>query len=653
MRIPQSRFFCRVLVAACLCVSAPRDALAAEAFDFDAWGNIRAAVDGPRETTLRAGLWVVGKGWNPIVRQESLSDFNRTPGEAGALSIAGDAHLAGAIVRLQQTIRDTAIDYRCSTTDAAPIEGVYWHVDLPIAAFAGGLVKIGDRDFTLTPAKSADARALFDAKADRVRFRDKDGRTMIDLTFDRAVHIRVQDISSYGEASFQLLVPIHESDLARGESASLAVTAKTTIVADISDATVTIDPAGRRSAFDGFGGNFVYGTDSPVTRATLDALRLTWARIPLDLREWEPTNDNGDPNLTNEAALAANDVESSTLRKRFELDRELFKRTDGRIIASIWYPPEWLFAEPIASGWREQPGTIPRERWPELAECITSYLERLKNVYGVEPKLLSFNESDQGVYVKLDGESTRDLAKLLAAEFSRKGLKTKLLLGDSADVAKGLDQIGPTLADKESRAFVGGLAYHPWAGQNEAWPKWADIAAREGLPLFTTEMGADADAWRDGSFASPRYTLRLARRYVEQLADARSTALLEWEWSDDYPMTSEVDGKQKLSPRGEWLKLMTNRTPQFGQTIATTVDRSTMRAATIARGDAWTVLLVNLDAERTIHVRGLPAKLKSMTLGVIDPLTGTKPDQVVPINAGRCDVTLPAGTMAILSGGRG
>jgi O-glycosyl hydrolase len=642
--------FCALgFLLACCLAAAPT--IGADAVDYDPNGIIRAAVEWPRETPMRASVGVVAPGWKSIVQQETLGEVKRVAGADGAFSRDGIAQLDGRRVAISQSAEPTCVTYRCIAPDAdVSLAGVYWFANFPIKTFTGGRIRIGERDIALAPAKNIETRALGDAAADRVTIRSADGRTTIELAFDRVVSVRVQDVTAYGDPSFQIYVPIVEGDLSRGAAHRLAISITTTLLADGIEAVVTIDPAGKRSAFDGFGGNFVYGAASPVTRATLDALRLTWARVPLELREWEPTNDNGDASLTNQGMLAAHDVSGSRLRKRFELDQELFQRSEGRMIATLWYPPEWLFAEPLDTEWREQPGIVPREHWPELAECVVSYLLHLKSVYGVEPRLFSFNESDQGVYVKLDGESMRDLTKLLRDQFAKAGLKTMLLLGDSADLAKGLAQIEPTLADDEARSFVGGLAYHPWAGQNEQWGAWADLAEKLGLPLLTTEMGADADSWRDGSFASPRYALRLARRYVEQLSTARSRALIEWEWSDDFPMTKAgADGKQMLSPRGEWLRLLTHRTPQFGETIATRCDRTTLRAAAVAKGEAWSVQMINLDAARTVRVCGLPKGISTMTLGIVDPIEGARADRQVAVDHGQASVTLPAGAMAILS----
>lgn len=641
-----------LLLAACAPHTQASDALV-----FDLTGRVRAVIDWPRESFLRGEAWIVGPGWKTIVRQDSLIDAKRSAGKDGDFTREGHTEVDGRRVDLSESVHGQTITYRTLAPDAdVAVEGVYWLANVPIDEFKGGTATIGTKSIRLEPAISPDRRFLGDATVDSLALRTADGRTTIEIRFDRAVRIRAQDVTSFGDKSFQLYAAIIEGKLARGVAASLAVSINTTIAPDTTDVTVTVDPAGGRTRFDGFGGNFVYGADSPVTRTTLNALRLTWARIPLELREWEPNNDNGDATRTDIQQLAARDTAESKLRKRFELDRELFKRSQGRLIASVWYLPEWLFAEPLQAGaWRDSAGVVPRQRWPELAECIVSYLSYAKEKYGIEPQLFSFNESEIGVYVKLDRDELHDLAKLLKSSFAAAGLKTKLLLGDSADLELGLKQIEPTLADDEARGFVGALAYHPWAGQNDQWPKWAEVAEKHHLPLLVTEMGADANAWQDGSYATPIYALRLAKRYVEQLSTGRAQALLEWEWSDDFPLAALTNGKWTLSPRGQWLQQITQRSPQFGELISTTTDRPSLLAAAIAReggegrDDAWTLHLVNLDAERKVKIVGLPARVEQLSLSVVDPIEGARAGRTIRVKHGECELQLPAAAMATLS----
>lgn len=616
--------------------------------DVDANGMIRALVDWPSEIPVRGSVWVVRDQWKSIQQQWGLKDVKRSP-FGDRRTIDGRFDLGDASVELHQALTPGSIEYTVTSPAAVQTTGVYWFLEVPVETFAGGHVVVGDRQIPLAGARP-EVSWIGEAQASSFTVVSQNGRTRVEVRFPASRKVRVQDARTFGEARYQIYTPLIESDLPEGTELSFSAAFSVKTDQDRAPATITVDPGSIRSEFDGFGGNFVYGIDDPTTDVVLNALKLTWARIGVEAAAWEPTNDNGDPGLTDSATLAARDVEGSKLRKRFELDRRLHKLASGRLIASLWYAPEWLYATPMPQ--RTGPGTIPRDRWDELAECITSYLLHLKDHYGAEPALFSFNESDIGVYLLLSGEEQRDLFKLLGARFEKAGLRTKLLLGDSADLEKGLQQARATLEDRDAMAHVGALAYHPWAGQSEQWAAWAEAAQRHGLMLMTTEMGSDASGWRDGSYNSPLATLRLARKYIQQLRDAGTQVLLEWEWTGDYAMAERnAQGDLALTHRGRFLEALTQTTPTQSVVVESRCDASSITAACIVADDRKSAALhlINDGGSRRVEVRGLPASLALATLFVIDPLTGPATPQHVEAKDGGCSFDLPAGAVATLA----
>lgn len=616
--------------------------------DVDANGMLRALVDWPREITCRGGIWIVRDDWKSVRQQWELKEIERSP-FADERTIRGHFETGEARVELHESFAPSSIAYRVRSSKAIDVTGVFWCLELPVSVFAGGSAIVDGNSFPLAADKPATAQ-IGGATGRSITFVSRDGGVKVTATFAEPRELRLQDARPYGDDRYQIMTPLAESTLAADQELKLDVSLAIDAKLDASPAIITLDPKTIRSDFDGFGGNFVYAIDDPVTDLALKSLKLTWARIGVEAAKWEPTNDNDDPKLTAVSALAARDVEGSALRRRFELDQRLHKLAGGRLIASLWYPPEWLFETPMAE--RTTGGTIPRDRWDELAECVTSYLLHLKTRYGVEPLLFSFNESDIGIYVLLNGEETRDLTKLLGERFEQAGLRTKLLLGDSADLDKGLQQIRPTLDDPDARKHVGALAYHPWMGQNEHWPVWSGIAERHGLMLMATEMGADATAWQDGSFNSPLQTLRLARRYIEQLRDAGTQVLLEWEWTGDYAIAErDAKGTLELTRRGAFLQQFTQTTPTQSLVIGSTCDASTITAAALLADDrsSLAVHLLNAGAARRVEIRGIPDGFASATLHVVDPIaTDVKPIQVT-VKSGVCAVDLPAGAIATLA----
>lgn len=635
------RFLCALFTSV---VAAAADA---PVIDVDANGMIRSLVDWPRDVPCRGGIWIVCDNWRSIQQQWDLRDVKHAPFESSR-TIDGHFVIGDASIRMNERITSSTIGYRITASRKIDVTAVNWCIEIPVERFAGGSVRIDGKALAL-PTSKPDKAFIGIATAASLEAVSADGSTRMVVTFNEPRELHVQDARVFGDERYQLFTPIAEGSIAAETPITLEVKIEFHSKADMKPAIVDIDSSTMRNTFEGFGGNFVYAIDDPTTELALDRFRLAWARIGMEAAKWEPENDNGDPQLTNRSALEARDIEGSALRRRFELDRRLYERSEGRMIVSLWYPPEWLFETPLPQ--RDVAGRIPAERWDELVECITSYLEHLKTRYGVEPMLFSFNESDLGIYVLLNGDEMRDLVKRIGTRFEAAGLKTKILLGDSADLDKGLAQIRPTLDDAEARRFIGALAYHPWNGQNEWWDAWATAAQAHALPLMATEMGADPTAWRDGSYNSPLATLRLARRYVEQLRDAKTQALLEWEWTGDYAVAKKNEkGELDLTQRGRFLQQLTQTTPA-GNVLATRSDSPSLFASAVLAEDGRSAAIhfVNQDSSRVVDVRGIPEPLRFATLFVIDPL-GTEHVPVhIETKQGACRIELPAGTIATLA----
>lgn len=640
MRIP-------IVAWVILFLTAIRAPAATPTVDIDARGMIRSLVDWPSEMPCRGGIWIVRDNWKAVQQQWNLQDLKHSPFEEKR-TIKGSFKVDASEIDFHQEIDTNTLQYSLRPSTAIDVTGVYWFIELPVSDFAEGSVTIGEKAFQLAAAKPA-AASIGSASASMIEIKSKDGTKRVVIRFPANQEIRVQDARVFGDDRYQFYTPLTETPLVANAELGLAATIETSLPHDTSPATITIDPKSTVSEFDGFGGNFVYAINDPTTQLSLDSLKLTWARIGIEAAKWEPTNDNDDPQITHLPAIASHDLPGSPLRERFELDQRLYKLAGGRVIASLWYPPEWLFAEPAAE--RNQPGTIPRERWDELAESIVSYLTHLKTDYGVEPALFSFNESDIGIYVLLSGDEMREMTKLLGKRLAHARLRTKILLGDSADLKTGLEQITPTLNDPDAMKFVGALAYHPWAGQNEQWSAWSDAAQKHGLMLMATEMGADATAWQDGSYNSPLATVRLAKKYVQQLRDAKTQVLLEWEWTGDYPMAETVDGKPTLTNRGRFLQQLTQTTPTQASVVEVKCANDSITAAVVFADDQTSaaIHLLNHGGDRTIHVRGIPKSLTLGTLFVIDPMKGEKTPAHIEAKDGGCDVDVPAGAIVTLA----
>ncbi len=387
--------------------------------------------------------------------------------------------------------------------------------------------------------------------------------------------------------------------------------------ADTTPAHLTLDANRVRYRFDGFGGNYCFGIESPVTQYTLDHLKVAWARTEMSLALWEPENDNDSPDVVNGEAFKRRDAPDSRLRREWLLMKQLQDKGIPYVI-SAWRMPQWL-TEPagrrIDSGSRR----LRPEMWPEMLEAVGSYLVYAKEHYGVEPGLFSFNEANIGVDLLLSPEEHRQMIKRLGAHLKKLGLKTRMLLGDTGSARGTHTFCLPAANDPEAMQYVGAVAFHSWGGASPAdYQAWSDLADRLKLPLLDTELGVDAAAWRDRSYDSFFYATREVQMYQDVILHARVRGTQQWEFTNDYSIvheTKDAAGKSVIEPtaRFHFVKQFCNLTPQGSDVLATASDRPTV-SLTAFRGKDGVVTLhvASLGAGRKATITGLPADVRSL-----------------------------------------
>ncbi len=381
------------------------------------------------------------------------------------------------------------------------------------------------------------------------------------------------------------------------------------------EAHLTVDANQVRYRLDGFGGNYCFGIESPVTQYTLNNLRIAWARTEMSLNDWEPKNDNVSPDATNWEYLESQDQPGSKLRAEFLLAKQIQNMGIPYAI-SVWWLPEWLYAEP-----GKPPNTHRRrihpDKWPELLECMGSYLLYARRQYGVEPDLFSFNEPNIGVMVLFSAQQHCQAIKRIGAHVASLGLKTKMLLADATGPRGTHAYAHVAAGDPEAMQYVAAVGFHSWSGASpQQYAAWADLAEGLNLPLLVTELGVDPHAWRTRSFETFDYAMRELRMYQELLLYARPQATMQWEFTSDYSILKEEDdeaGQTKLVPtvRFNFIRHFCNLTPPGADALTTTSDASevlfTAFAGLADTGRVHTLHIANFGDERAVTISGLPA----------------------------------------------
>lgn len=499
------------------------------------------------------------------------------------------------------TETEAGVTLEGTATAAAPFPGptaakfpldvasVDYVIDLPRTAFAGGQLEPSGAKLPVT--KLADP-TFFRGTVAALTFADPRSNWILTLSLDQARPVTVTDRWDATGRSYRVRIQLHAGLWMPDHPLKLGLTFKLTGTPGAAPAHLSVDPAKQLYPFDGFGGNYRIFNDTPVTDYTLKNLHLAWARLALNAIVWDRERETPGPASIHD----------------FEL-MERVQRMGVPWILSLWFLPERFYTDPNQRPFGTFGRQIAPDRWPEFLDLLGSYLVYLKDRYGAEPDLFSFNEPDLGVNIGFTPESHRDAIKRIGAHLASLGLKTKLLLGDTANPRDSHRFVLAAAADPEAMRYVGAVSFHSWGdGTPEQYGAWGDVASWVHLPLLVAEAGVDPGAWRNKMYDSYAYGLREARQFQELLRYARPQALLYWQFTDDYSLV-HVDANGAIEPTGRfWLmKQFANLSPGESEVVATTSDQSDVLLSALARGAALTIHILNLGSDRDAILSGLPA----------------------------------------------
>jgi len=588
---------------------------AVERATYNSAGSLASLIADGREIAVRAELSVQFTG-GPVANVQPADQRANTTREADTLTWRGVTTFANnqqASYEVAWTEGDDGVAL-AATIVPAPADGASagrraplladsldFVVDLPREVFAGW--SVGDAGARL-PGETKPADALFHGgSAEQLVFADPDGDSRFAIAFDRERAFSIEDVWQQGwrvdQRVFRVRVRIEAGPLAPGVELKFGARLALSGTATAAPVAIAVDASDRLFAFDGFGGNYCFANGTPVADYTFAELRPAWARFEFKGGLWDRERENPGPAL---------------LR-----DFELMQRAERAGIPwalSLWRLPERYYSDPN----QKPPGTFNRqiaaERWPEFLDLLGSFILHAKERYGAEPDFFSFNEPDLGVDLGFTPETHRDTIKRIGAHFESLGLKTKLLLGDTANPRDTHRYVLATAADPEAMRHVGAVSFHSWFdGSPAQYRAWRDVARWLGLPLIVGEAGTDPGAWKNDIYESYAYGLGEMRQYQELLRDAQPASLLFWEYTDDYGLaTAGPDGKVVPSSRFWLMKHFAALTPWKSEGVASSSDRADVLVSAFAKDGAVVVQILNLGPARDATVSGLPVgKWRSVT----------------------------------------
>jgi hypothetical protein len=621
-----------------------------------AWGNLEGIrVDG-HLISFETGVCLLRPDGTEVTRTSKERQRPRFSREGAVRRVT--SALGG--VSLREVVEDPSPGLaRVDLTVAADTQGVtaetVFCLDLPVDDFATGSAHLsggageGNAAVALGTISGGSA-APVRRRAQGVRFAAAE--RAVEITFDQPLDLVFRRSGRNG-GSIRLEAPLLPANPARGDSVRRTITIHATGEVDRAPVELALEASRPGRAFDGLGGNFRLQnptTDPPVIAYNLENLAVRWGRVEMPWRSWHP-DETVDP--LEEARAGRIDERS---RRAMEMARTL-SRLGMPVIVSAWFPPPWAIVGggdlPRASG--APPGdALDPAKMERIYESLAGYLLFLKEAYGVEAVMFSFNESDLGIDVRQTAEEHAALIRGFGAYLGRRGLATKMLLGDTSD-ATAMEFIVPAMADPEALRYVAGVSFHSWRGwTDEILEYWGNAARELNVPLLVGEGSTDAGAWRyPAIFSEPAFALQEIELYTRMMTISQPLSILQWQLTADYSLLAGggvFGDSTPLRPTQRFWNLKQLASSPRGFHLPLACEGSGISCAAvgnIASGE-YAVHVVNSGARREATLRGLPPGLRELRLFVTDPTRGMAEGPRVPVTDGVARFTVEATSFTTL-----
>ncbi len=288
--------------------------------------------------------------------------------------------------------------------------------------------------------------------------------------------------------------------------------------------------------------------------------------------------------------------------------------------------------------------------------CRAISRHRARDKYGVTVDYFSFNEPDIGVNFKFSPAEMAAFIRQAGPRFRALGLKTKFLVGDTANGAAFAAYARPQLEDRSLAPYLGPLAFHSWDALGVPDARYAEIAAmgrKYKKPVWCTEAGHDAQLWQaPDPWASWENALRTALAYEKTLRLSGASLMHYWTYQNNYPLVN----REGTSPYPVFFTIeqMEDALPPGAKIASAVSDNDDLRAlASVGpQPGRFSVLLVNPVGAGKAIISGLPpgAAVSVVRRYAVAPRKPMAVRERVD-RAGRLTITLPPRSVVTLIGG--
>ena len=587
------------------------------------WSNISGIRLDGELMELNSALCVVGQDWSSVKKtaKEQARYHYRRRGSTQHVSLGMDPFLFNQSVEDLGAGRANVRIHFSSEADTT-ITGTFFVLDLPSSSYSEATLRFIDPD----PEKGArnDEVSPGEIHSGIARGMRIEGPARnLEVLLNEHTEIIVKKSDSEDAGIIEVYFTLMSGTMKKGASVYRSIVLNAQGIPDLSPVELILDTTKPGRPYTGFGGNFRLqnpGVDEKVIDYCLENMDVRWGRVEMPWRFWHP-DENHDP-------LAR--AEGGDLHPRVQAAMEMAHKLHELgmpVILSDWSAPDWAIEGrrtfgPQPGGLRGNP--LNQSKIKQIYESIADYLQYVRDHYGFEFTMFSFNESDLGIYVRQTPQEHAAFIKGLGVYLESRGLITKLLLGDTAD-ANGWPFIEAAMDDEGTHPFIGAVSFHSWRGYtDENLHRWAMAAEQMDLPLLVGEGSMDAGAWRyPDIFSEPTYAMEEANLYVRILKICQPESILQWQLTADYsPMTGGgVFGNTNapLEPTQRfWNFKQIADVPEGLFAMPVEANRENVVCAGLGDNDngVYVIHLVNNGASRQVTLKGLPRDARRARLFV-------------------------------------
>ncbi|TAE27158.1 MAG: hypothetical protein EAZ91_16765 [Cytophagales bacterium] len=304
---------------------------------------------------------------------------------------------------------------------------------------------------------------------------------------------------------------------------------------------LTVKPAQTHQTIEGFGSCIIDFTDAPAFYADsamydriVQDLGLTMLRMSIP-QELEAVNDDNDPNH-----FAWENFNMHFMERRMRFAQALKKRGVTRFIAATWSPPEFTKTHRATV----QGGHLRADMYAEYAENMAAFIIAAKQNWGIDigsisiqNELLFIEPYKSCIY---NPQQVREAVRALMRKFKREGITTQIHLPeDMMFSGRMLNNIGPTMADPETRHFRGHFATHR---QEElvGVQKWHEATKQYNRQTWMTETSGHDQTWPGA--------LKMANDMHDYLVGGNMSAWLYWQIAEPHSVFALMDST-RTSPK--------------------------------------------------------------------------------------------------------